>query len=118
MDKLFIRELVVSAGLGILPSERTGHQALSLDIEIGIDAAQVALADRIDNAIDYAAVREHIQQFAQKHRFNLIETFAQQLSISLMQRFPLQALRLTVIKPHIFADAKGAGVIIERGRWT
>lgn len=115
MDKLFIRRLVVSAAVGILPWERSHRQEVLVDLEIVIDANPPAFTDDISDALDYAAVRESIHQFAAVHRFNLIETFASRLSEQLIAQFTLMGLRLRVTKPTIFKDAEGVGVCIERG---
>lgn len=115
MDKLFIRQLKVSAALGILPRERTNRQDVLIDVEIPIDAQPAAIKDHISATVDYAVVRETISQFAQQHRFDLIETFANKLAALLMQKFKLMGLRLTLTKPTIFEDAKGVGITVERG---
>lgn len=115
VDKLFIRGLSVSAKIGILPWERENRQTIQVDLECLVDVATPAASDAIEDAVDYAAIREHAIAFIQHHQFNLVETLAERLSSHLMERFQLSGCRLSVSKPSIFEDVEAVGVTIQRG---
>ena len=114
MDKLFIRQLRVSAFIGLLPSELKHRQTILVDVEVSVDAEKVAETDDIEQALDYAQMRELICQFIEKNRFKLVETLADKLAGFLIDTYHLKWLRLAITKPAVFADAEGAGVVVER----
>lgn len=113
-DKIFIREFQVPAQIGILPWEKISTQIIVIDLEFTVDVKAIALADRVEDTVDYAAVCEAIAGYLAKHRFNLIETLAENVAQFLLNQFHLSGLRLSVVKPKAIANAHGAGVVIER----
>lgn len=114
MDKIFIRQLKVSAQIGILPWERENRQDIFLDVDIAVDANQIAQTDDINHTVDYAKVRDCISQFIAQRRFNLLEALGHKVADLLIENFKIQWLRLTVSKPQAFEDDTLAGIIIER----
>ena len=114
MDKLFIRQWRVCAFIGLLPSELEHRQDILIDVEVSIDAGKIAETDDIEQALDYAQMRELMGQFIEAHRFKLIETLADQLAAFLIKTYRMKWLRLSITKPAVFADAEGAGVVVER----
>lgn len=114
VDKVFIRQLKVSAQVGILPWECENHQDIFFDIDIAVDANQIVQTDNINHTVDYAKVKKCISQFAKQHRFNLIETLADKIAALLIENFNIQWLRLTLTKPRAFDGDALAGVTIER----
>ncbi len=115
-DKVFIREFRVPAQIGILPWEKTSTQIIVLDLAFTVGVKQIALTDRVEDAVDYAAVCDAVIAYLAAHRFNLIETLAEKLAQFLLQQFHLDWIRLSVIKPKAIADTNGVGVVIERYR--
>jgi dihydroneopterin aldolase len=114
MDKIFFRRLSVMADIGILPWEKEHRQEIHIDLEFATDAAVAAVSDDINDAINYASVRETIISFVQNKRFNLLETLAEELSIQLIEVFSFTWLKLSISKPSIFDDADAVGICIER----
>lgn len=115
MDKVFIKQLVVPALIGVLPEERKSPQNLLFDIEISHDIRAAAKNDDLTKTIDYAAVRRVIIEFVEQSFFELIETLADRLAEHLHQQFGFSAVRLSITKqPFDIPDAGGVGVIVER----
>ena len=115
MDKLFIRQLRVSAFIGILPAELESRQDILVDVEIATDAKEIAKTDNIEQAIDYADVRDLIHHFGEERRYNLVETLADKLADCLVEKYKTSWVRVAITKPVVFLDAQGAGVVVERG---
>lgn len=115
MDRVFIEQLQVETVIGVYDWERTGTQTLLIDLVMAWDNRPAAANDQLNLALDYAAVCQHIEQFAAQHAFELVETFAERLAEQLLQDFAMPWLRLKITKPAAIPQAKGVGVEIERG---
>ena len=115
MDCIFIEALKVDTVIGVYDWERTLHQSLSLDLEMTTDIRSAAASDDVHLTLDYAAISQRIQHFADEHQFALIETFAEQLLITLRHEFPIGRVKLTVRKPGAVAAAQSVGLTIIRG---
>ncbi|XGA79341.1 dihydroneopterin aldolase [Halomonas sp. CH40] len=115
MDCIFIEALKVDTIIGVYDWERTLHQSLSLDLEMSTDIRPAAANDDVSLTLDYAAISQRIQHFADEHQFALIETFAEQLLDTLRHEFPIGRVKLTVRKPGAVAAAQSVGLTIIRG---
>ncbi len=115
MDTVFIESLEVDTVIGAYDWERTIRQQLLVDVQMGWDNRPCAAEDALHLALDYAAVSEKINGFAQNSQFELVETFAEKLAAVLMAEFNIPWLRLKITKPGAVAQARGVGVEIERG---
>ena len=115
MDTVFIESLEVDTVIGAYDWERTIRQNLLVDLQMGWDNRICAADDALHLALDYAAVSERINKFAQVSSFELVETFAERLAVLLMAEFNIPWLRLKITKPGAVATARGVGVEIERG---
>lgn len=115
MDKVFIEGLEVDTVIGVYDWEREIRQCLRLDLVCAWDNRRPAEGDDLTLALDYAALAERIQAFATQARYELVETFAEQLAALLMAEFQIPWLRLKVTKPGAVPAAIGVGVEIERG---
>lgn len=115
MDTVFIRELRVDTVIGVYDWERSVRQTLLLDLEMAWDNRPAAAGDRLDAALDYAAVSERIMAYLAQQRFQLIETLAERVAELVLAEFGVPWLRLRVCKPGAVAAARDVGVLIERG---
>ena len=115
MDTVFIESLEVDTVIGAYDWERTIRQNLLVDLQMGWDNRPSAADDALHLALDYAAVSECINAFAQASHFELVETFAERLAALLMTEFNIPWLRLKITKPCAVTNARGVGLEIERG---
>ncbi len=115
MDKIFIHQLTVPAVIGVLPSEQTQTQSLSIDLEVTTDIRPAAASDDLSLTADYAAMRQTIIQHVQTTHYQLIETLAEKLASLLLQTYRIVGVVLKITKqPADMADTAGVGVVIER----
>ncbi len=116
MDILFLRQLAVSAIIGLYPNEKEVPQTIFLDLELAIDVHQAAMTDEISSTIDYSVIYSYLREYIPITRFQLLETLAVNVSENLLKKFSLSWLRLTITKkPADMPDIAGAGITIERG---
>ena len=114
MDTLFITDLTIPTQIGIYAWEKQIKQKVILDIEIGIDNQQAARYNKIEHSIDYAKLCEAITQYVSDTPFNLIENLAESVATLIQDEFNVTWLKLKARKPGAVANAKHAGVVIER----
>ena len=112
-DYVSIRDLAVSAVIGVHPWEREIEQTLVVSAEMAADVAKAAASDDLADALDYSAVAETIAAVLREGKFRLIETAAERVAGRLLADFPLSWLRLELRKP-IATGAYTAVITIER----
>jgi dihydroneopterin aldolase len=115
MDTVHIRGLRAEAVIGIHDWERDTRQALVIDLELASDNRAAAATDRIEDAVDYAAISSRVVAFVEGSEYQLIETLAERLAEKVMTEFGVAWLRLRLDKPGAVAEADSVGVQIERG---
>ncbi len=114
MDRVSIRDLRVSAVIGVRDWEREVTQTLVVSVEMAADVRKAAESDDLADALDYSAVAQVISSVVRDGRFRLIETAAERVAERLLAEYPVAWLRLEVRKP-IADGGYTAAVTIERG---
>ena len=114
MDTITIDQLQVNTIIGVYPYERQVKQPLIITCKFTTNAKRISEQDDLNKAIDYGHMSEFIVEFAHNHQFNLIETFAEKLSESLISKFLMSKIKLTITKPLAVKEAKGISITIER----
>jgi dihydroneopterin aldolase len=109
-----IRDLRVSAVIGVYDWEREVEQALTFAVEMPADVARAASRDDIADALDYSAVAAAVRSVVTEGRFQLIETAAEHVAKRLIADYRLDWVRVQVAKP-ITSDGYTAVIAIERG---
>jgi dihydroneopterin aldolase len=113
-DKVSIRELRVSAVIGVHDWEREIEQTLVFAVDMAADVAKAAASDRISDALDYSAVAQTVTNVVTQGEFQLIETAAERVARQLLADYPLGWVRVEVAKP-LSRDGYTAAVTVERG---
>lgn len=112
-DTVSVRDLSVSAVIGAYDWEREIEQSLVFNVDMAADVARAAASDRLEDALNYAAVAALITSVVRDGRFRLIETAASRVAERLLAEFGLTWLRVEVIKPRP-AEGFSAAITIER----
>lgn len=110
MDYLKIEGLRVETRIGVHAWEQKIDQVLLIDIEVPYDFSQSN--DKIEHALDYAALCRHVTELVQSRAFQLIETVANEVWASLKKTFKLDTLTVRVSKPHAIPHA--ANICVEK----
>lgn len=113
-DIVAIRDLKVSAVIGVYDWERETEQELTFDVSMRTDVAQAARRDDIADALDYSAVAETVRTIVAQGQFQLIETAAEKVAQALVAGYGLPWVRVELAKP-ITTDGYTAVIAIERG---
>lgn len=99
-DKLIIAGIEFHGHCGITDEEQKAGQRFSVDLEIGYNLASAAKTDRLEDAIDYAAVCHRVAEIGRRESFHLVEAMAERLAGVLIKEFGAGEVRLRVKKLH------------------
>lgn len=114
MDTIFIRELRLSAWIGLYRHEKLAPQTLEFDIEIGLPKPEVFATGRVADTIDYAVVVERLKALFAAERFGLVESLAERVARVLIDEFGAPRARVSVAKLGVLREARRVGVVVER----
>jgi dihydroneopterin aldolase len=94
---------------GVTDEEREHGQIFLFDVQF--EVADAALADRIEDAVDYNDVAACVREISDGHVFSLLEALAAAIADEIVARFPVARVRVRVRK----RDVHPAGLDVE---WT
>jgi len=88
-DQIYIEALEIQACIGVSESERAVPQRLTVTLVLEPAQGFAHLADRIEEAVDYAAVCAAVEVVAMERPRCLLETLAEDVAAGLLARFSL-----------------------------
>lgn len=116
-DTIYLHNIKTQCLIGILPHEQIKPQTLIISLDLETDFSRAIESDAIEDAINYAAVADFVQQFAAESSFGLLETFAAALIEELFAHFPLaQAITIVLQKSGAIAATREVGLKMRRSR--
>lgn len=115
-DELRIRELIIRPFIGVAAAERRKRQDIAVDVTLYADLRKACGSDRLEDSIDYSAVKQRILAIAEKSRCRLIERLAQLIADSCLKFDGVAAVRVTVRKPNALRFSRCTEVEIIRER--
>lgn len=121
LRRVFVRDLVVNARLGILPREEAAPQRVVIGIELLVadeSAPSGVGPDRLERVVDYAAAAERARAVVASGHIRLAETLAERIALACLEDHRVASARVTVEKPDILPDVGAVGVSVERRRDT
>ena len=89
---------------GVLEDER--HDGRNFFYDISLEVSDAALSDRLEDAVDYREVAACVQEVSDGKQFQLIEALAGAVADAIVERFPVEHVRVRVRKP----DPRPAGL--------
>lgn len=118
---VFVRDMVLSASIGIYPHERTATQRVRVNVDLGVEddgARGVSRAatgrDDLARVVSYERVAIEVRRIVGAGHMNLVETLAERIAEACLSDHRVLLARIRVEKLDVFPDAASAGVEIER----
>ncbi len=112
-DVIELRELRLSAVVGVLSEERDRAQPLALDLDLRRPFEEAALSDDLSETTDYGAVLAIAARVAHEGAFLLLETLAYRVAREVLA-FDPSITEVTVavrkLRPPVAFDVATAGV--------
>lgn len=97
-DLIHIRELELSAYVGVSDKERAGPQRLTVSITLWPMAGFPEMEDQLEKTVDYASICREVTEFVRGRSDKLIETLGDAIAWHLLRVFPLRRVRLELRK--------------------
>jgi len=114
MDIIYLHGLKCECCIGVWQWEKAITQTLTLDIDLGIDNPTASANDDLNDALNYQAIAQRVQNIAKENTFNLIESLVEKLATVILDEFNTDWIRLKLDKGQAVKGVKNVGVIIER----
>lgn len=118
MDTIILQGMQFYGYHGCLPEEQRNGQPFYVDAVLGTDLAAAGASDALSDTIDYSRVYACIQEIVEKNTYQLIERLAEVIADTVLAQFAVDAVTITVHKPHapIGGSIQDVAVTIERKR--
>ena len=114
MDKIYIKGLEIFAYHGVNPEEKENGQVFLLDLTLYADLAKARQTGRLEDTVNYAAVRKTVQRAFTAEKFDLIERAAQVVCEAVLAEHPKAGrVDLLLKKPEAPMNAKFDYVAVE-----
>ena len=95
---------------GVLAEEKTLGQVFRFDLRLAMESCAGVSTDQVGDTVDYTEVIDVVTEIAGCRSFNLLERLAGAIAEALLDRFPVDVVRVRVTKPHPPIPCSVAGV--------
>jgi 7,8-dihydroneopterin aldolase/epimerase/oxygenase len=118
---VFVRDMVMSASIGIYPHEHNDRQRVRINVDLAVDddtalAGLMVGPDELTRVVNYEKIVASVRTIAGLGHTRLVETMAERIAEACLTDTRVKIARIRVEKLDIFADAVSAGVEVERQR--
>jgi dihydroneopterin aldolase len=118
---VFLRDLVLTASIGIYPHEHAVRQRVRINVDLAVeDDGARALSragvgrDELSRVVDYERVADTVRSIVAGGHIKLVETLAERIAEACLEDRRVHSARIRIEKLDIFPDATSAGVEVER----
>lgn len=111
---VFVRDLVVSASIGVYKHEKRTTQPVRINIDLAVEDGPVG--DDVKNIVDYQKIIEGVAAIIDAGHINLVETLANGIAEMCLEDGRVRSARVRVEKLNVAPEAAAVGVEIERVR--
>jgi dihydroneopterin aldolase/D-erythro-7,8-dihydroneopterin triphosphate epimerase len=116
MDRIHIKDLVVSGIIGINPDERVNRQDVLVNVTMFVDTRPAARSDDIDDAVNYRTITKRIIAHIEGGEPMLVERLVQEIADICLEDPRVTEVEVTVEKPGALRHARSVGISIIRSR--
>jgi len=116
MDRILISDLLVRCVIGVRDEERRDKQDVLINLELSADLRKAGASDRLEDAVDYAALKKRIFSMAEQSQFFLVEALAENVAALCLEHPKVVQAVVRVENPTALRFARNVGVEIVRQR--
>jgi FolB domain-containing protein len=113
LDRVFVRDFVVSAAIGAYDFERSIRQRVVFDVEALVRRAG-AYADDMRSIFSYDVVLDAIRLVVGRGHVDFVETLAEEVAAVLLQHARVRSVRVNIRKLDVIEGAVGVEIRRER----
>jgi dihydroneopterin aldolase len=115
--RIFLRNYVLDANIGVHAHEKTGAQRIALNVDVFVLLAlSTPREDRIHEVVDYDFIRLAISHRVERGHINLQETLIDDIARVLLANPAVRAVRVSSEKHDVYNDVDAVGIEILRFR--
>ncbi len=118
MDRILIRDLLVRCVIGVTPEERRQKQDVLINLSLALDLRKAGMSDRLEDTLDYSALKKRILARVEESQFQLVEALAETVAGICLEQSMVRRVKVRVEKPTALRFARSVGVEILRKRET
>jgi FolB domain-containing protein len=115
-DRIHIRELRARCIVGLNDWEREKKQEVSITITLHADLSRAGRSDRLEDSVDYKAIKNAVLQMVERSSFHLIERLAEAVAEVCLEYPVVQSVDVVVDKLSALRFARSVAVEITRSR--
>ena len=116
MDRILISDLLVRCIIGVGDEERREKQDVVINLSLFADLAKPGKSDKLEDAVDYSAVKKRILRMVENSQFFLVEALAEAIAEICLAQPAVSRVQVRVEKPSALRFARNVGVEITRER--
>jgi len=116
LARVFVRDLMLEAMIGVHKHEAAGPQRIIVNIEVTVALPKRDTKYRLVEVVDYDDIASGVRAIVAEGHVKLVETLAERIAAFCLQDPRVTEAKVRVEKPAAIADAMGAGVEILRRR--
>ncbi|MBX6394199.1 MAG: dihydroneopterin aldolase [Alicyclobacillaceae bacterium] len=118
MDEIRLEGMEFYAYHGVIPEEQALGQRFVVDVALRLPLQKSGLSDDLRDTLDYSEVYLLIRDVVEGERHRLMETVAERIAQHILDRYPVDSVRVCVkkISPPFPGPLRGVAVDIERIR--
>ncbi len=110
---IFIRDLCLSAMIGIHPHERQAPQNIVINVNVAVHETGDVIT-HIDDTVCYEQLTVKIEKRLAQGHIDLVETLADHIAADILADPRILMARIRIEKPDAIAAAGAVGIEIER----
>ena len=114
LRRIFVRDLVLGARIGVHRHEKNRQQRIRLNIELLVREGARPPSDRLADVVCYERIVNRVRGLVAGGHVNLVETLAERIAALCLEETGVENTTVRVEKLEVFADAASVGVEIER----
>lgn len=114
LRRIFIKNLVLQARIGVYPFEQETTQRLQVNISIGVIEEKGVGIDDIARTVSYEDITNQVKTIIRNTHFHLVETLAETIVETILEDKRVYVARVMLEKLDIISEAQAVGVEIER----
>lgn len=112
MDRIELRGIEAFGRHGVLAHEQEFGQTFTVDVALEMDLAPAGASDHLADTVDYGTLSADLAAVVRDERYDLIERLATRLAEVCLDRPKVDAVTVTVHKPHAPVPVPLADVVV------
>jgi FolB domain-containing protein len=113
-DRIHIRDLALRCVIGLYEEERRDRQDVVINLTLYADLRRAGLSDRVEDTVDYKAIKKQVIALVEQSSCELIEHLAELIATSCLADRRVRRVVVSVDKPGALRFARSVAVEISR----